>query len=143
MTQSGCWFMCAAMALVLGCADGRPPTYPVSGVVQFEDGQPVTSGVVEFESLPDQTIAKGRIGAKGEFTLSTFADGDGAVEGNHRAIVVQQIFLDAATAEHRRHMAVMDDRYADYQRSGLEFTVEPEGKNFFRIVVKKASDKGA
>lgn len=87
--------MLAALILPLGAGfgcDGTPEaaaklstTVPVSGVVTYK-GNPLTRGTVVFE--PDAgRPAHGAIQPDGHYTLSTFKDGDGAVEGAHRVSI--------------------------------------------------------
>lgn len=80
--------------LLPGCGGGddkwverREPTFPASGVVLYND-QPVEGAIVVFECLtPGKPGATARTNAKGEFTLTTYKAGDGAVAGNFVASV--------------------------------------------------------
>ena len=42
------WILLFPLVLAIGCGDGRPRAYPVSGKVVFEDGEIVQFGDVEF-----------------------------------------------------------------------------------------------
>ena len=92
----GC-LACAASALP-GCGAQPveiPPTYPVHGRVAFADGQPLTCGMVHFQSLDDRQVSMtGEVDANGRFTIETFVVGDrvpGAVEGRHRVTILPAI----------------------------------------------------
>lgn len=85
----------AALILPLGAGSGcggapeaaakLSTTVPVSGLVTYK-GNPLTRGTVVFE--PDAgRPAHGAIQPDGHYTLSTFKDGDGAVEGTHRVSI--------------------------------------------------------
>ena len=85
----------AALALFAAAGCGKkaelPPTHPVHGRVMFRGGDPVTAGIVCFQSQGDSAVsATGTIGPDGSFTLSSFIAGaraPGAVAGLHRVIV--------------------------------------------------------
>jgi hypothetical protein len=139
-----------ATLLAVGCRGKYPPTYPVQGKVAFVSGKPVRFGYVEFRSLDHGYSARGQINFNGEFELGTFATADGAVAGRHQAVVTQYVpattieptvkdYHDWQTEEEKdphRVMGVVDTRFADYETSGLEFTVEPKGENRFELVVE-------
>jgi len=84
--------------LSIGCSGGvdRPLTAKVAGRVTL-DGQPVAGAFVQFVpqgSGDAQTgggrPATGHTDAAGNFVLSTFEDGDGAVIGTHRVLVTEE-----------------------------------------------------
>lgn len=76
--------ICTQLSLLLlaGCSsDDRPATYPVTGVVTL-DGKAVEGASITFVSAADINLsASARSDAAGNYTLGTFAAGDGAVEG--------------------------------------------------------------
>lgn len=83
----------AIFAAAAGCgAEGEFSTAPTTGRVLCE-GQPVPHVTVFFEPLQaDKSALVGKQGigfaaADGTFTISTYADGDGAVVGRHRVRV--------------------------------------------------------
>lgn len=85
-----CGLLVACLLAAVGCGPQHPGTYPVSGKVQFDDGQPVEMGLVELRSKSKPPVnARGKIQADGRFQLGTFEAGDGAVLGDHDVIVVQ------------------------------------------------------
>ena len=130
-----------------GCSDG-PQVYPVRGKVLFEDGAPADTGTIEFRSAESGLNARARIEKDGSFQLTTFEKNDGAVEGRHQAIVVQQIMVESTKPrnenalpentpqpnKHREHRLVSRD-FSRYDSSTLEFTVEPTSQNFFKVMV--------
>ena len=75
----------------VGCSSDQTPTYPVSGRVVFENGNPVRHGTIELTSAEHGTTATGRIDHDGGFMLGTYTANDGAAAGDHSAIVVQMI----------------------------------------------------
>lgn len=118
-----------------GCS-GRLATYPVQGKVQFLDGAPVRVGTIELKSLDHAVQARGEIQEDGSFTLSTFADGDGAVAGKHACVVVQFVMLEEAEGYRPSKMGVIDRRYSSYGTSGLSIEVLPQSSN--KVVIEVA-----
>ncbi len=129
--------LCLATAAA-GCGNRRR-TYPVVGKVVFRDGTPLNGGLVEFESLSEgekPINAHGAIHADGSFQLGTYSDGDGAVEGLHRAIV-RPPFVEASNLnEGVLPRPIIHHRFENYEASGLRYTVVP-GSNQFTIIVEK------
>ncbi len=82
-----CFSLSLGLLSLVGCSNnGQMPTAPVSGRVTY-DGQPVTGGQLMFDPKGEGD-APGKPGAAeiredGTFTVSTYADGDGAVVGKH------------------------------------------------------------
>ena len=70
-----------------GCAgkEPTPETLPVTGTVTYK-GKPLPAGSITF--YPESGMpGSGPLNDKGEFTLTTFAPGDGAVRGQHKVVV--------------------------------------------------------
>ena len=126
-----------AVLAAAGCSRG-PEVYPVQGVVRAADGRNATFGVVEFTSVETGQVASGNIEQDGTFRLSTFATGDGAVAGRHRAIVVQTVNTERVPLREHHHRLDVHPRHARYATSGLEFEIEPRRTNRLEIVVEPA-----
>ena len=127
--------MLAVAAITSGCNHQPFPTYPVTGTVEFADGTPVAFGHIELYHEQHDLTARGTIQPDGSFSLGTFDEGDGAVEGTHRAIVVQLLIpgqMNGAHPDHGRHVA---RNYADYSTSGLEVVVSSDKPNHPRLVL--------
>jgi hypothetical protein len=125
------------LGAVLGCGgDGR--VHPVQGHVRAADGRRATFGVVELTADSGGHVAAGVVQEDGTFRLSTFRDGDGAVAGRHRVIVVQVVNTEHVPLEQHGHVLDVHPRYRRYETSGLEFVVEPGGKNYLELVVDEA-----
>jgi hypothetical protein len=77
--------------LVAGCGDGRKPVYPVRGQVLDADGKPAAGAKVIFHPIgindPGAARPVGVVDDSGEFTLTTYASGDGAPPGNYAVTV--------------------------------------------------------
>jgi hypothetical protein len=103
MTLSHCWPRLRLLALsvlltavIAGCGGEPdvelPTTYPVTGVVEDQDGRPFPGGSVQFQSREDRSVtALGEIGPDGTFTLSLHMEGNelpGTVAGPHEVTVI-------------------------------------------------------
>lgn len=88
MTQHACrWGVCLALLSLAGCCGpSRPTTLPVTGTVTL-DGQPVAEAAVQFIPQAGGNPAQGVTDAAGNFKLTTFVDGDGALPGAHKVTV--------------------------------------------------------
>ena len=115
-----------------GCG-GKYTTYPVTGVVQLDDGTPVTNAVVTFEAADGSLSAHGVTNAEGRFRLSTVGREDGAVAGRYRASVRP---LDPVDAESQPVAVRIDPKYFRFETSELEYEVAG-GRNDFTIVVHR------
>jgi hypothetical protein len=117
-------------ALCSGCGAPGIPEYPVSGRVRLEDGTPVQTGTVEFTSVSGDHTARGKIDHEGRFAFST-------TEGEHLAVVIQLVLTEDLPLHEHDHGPTLDPDFAHYRRSGLRFTVDPEGENNFDVVVRE------
>ncbi|MCA9184334.1 MAG: hypothetical protein R3E01_28540 [Pirellulaceae bacterium] len=121
---------------VMGCRPSdRLRTYPTSGRVLDADRKPLASGTVLFESVEHGLIARGQIGADGQVKLETYGDGDGAVLGRHRAVVIPGISANVDRDANSRRMAPVHTRYTRFEDSGLEFEVREAAENVFEFVL--------
>ncbi len=133
----------AAITLIAGCADnGREPTYPAGGTVKYKDGRPLAGGSVICES-PLGLSARAIIADDGTFQLGTYEDADGAVAGKHRVAIRPPSSLDAVVDGPRQGPRPpglrIDDRFLDFDKSGIELDVKPDGENKFTIEVSDPS----
>lgn len=80
-------FVCLTAIGCGGTNTDLPSTTPVTGKVTYQ-GQPVSNGLVTFHPSDGSKPASGQTGKNGDFTLSTFERGDGAVFGKHKVTIV-------------------------------------------------------
>lgn len=80
-------FLCVC---IVGCGSGSkfPKTYPVTGKVTV-NGKAIEGAMVTFRLEEGKENAIGTTDSKGEFTLSMFQPGDGAVPGQYRIAVTK------------------------------------------------------
>jgi len=141
-TIRGCLLWTTAIATLgtSGCDFGVPRTYPVTGRVEFSDGQPLTTGgVVLFEASEGEgtpVTARGAIREDGTFDITTYREGDGAVPGEHRVLVRAKRDPSEYLEQGITPRPVIDPRFETYETSELQFTVG-ESDNTFKIVVER------
>lgn len=129
--------LCLIAAAGSGCGRGER-VFTANGKVTYPDGTPLTGAQVEFHSLANPlVIGRGDVDKDGKFRLSTFSSGDGALEGDHEVAVHPPLGMgDRDLTPNPPN--VIDEKFEDFARSGLKFTVtEDESKNYFEIVVTK------
>jgi hypothetical protein len=120
--------------LLLAAAGCGQRHYPVGGKVTFEDGTPLTEGMVVFETGQGEKkiTARGAIQADGSYQLSTHKPGDGVPPGAYRALIAPPSPKDPENPE----KSPFDERFTDFKTSGLEFTVQA-GPNDIPIRVSR------
>ena len=136
--SAGAGLLAAALAsaclLLSGCGDGRPPmAAPVTGRVLL-DGEPLEFGGIMFQPAGGHP-ARGQIGPDGQFSLSTYEQGDGAAIGKHTIRVTcyqGQRDLDKTdiNSEPALGKSLIPERYTIYETSGLEAEVKAQNEPF-------------
>lgn len=121
----------------------RPPTYSAGGTV-LVDGKPIEGVKVQFERAPGDDgrprVAFGYTDARGRFRLSTFRDGDGAVEGQ-QGVVIEWVTTETLPKPPRaevaptREVSHLPERYRSSKTSGLTATVTAGGRNEFSFSI--------
>ncbi len=87
-------YLISSLSFLSGCGDAPgPETAYVSGTVTM-NGSPVTAGRVMFfptasDGKNTGKAASGQLDSSGEFELTTYSDGDGAVIGEHKVTVLK------------------------------------------------------
>jgi len=97
--------------LAIGC-DSRPARVPVSGKVLI-DGEPLTYGAVIFVPAGGRQ-SSGIIDGSGNFKLTCFEPGDGALVGKHQVQVIASQAINNTTMKW-----YAPKKYSDRQASGL------------------------
>jgi hypothetical protein len=119
-----------------GCGSDQLRVYPVSGTISF-DGKPMQGGgAIAFIPTEGQNgkTAGGVIDDDGNYTLSTYAEGDGSIPGKFRVIVTQAAAEEPeatpdGTAPREPVESLSSDLlipaiYSDFKASPLTATVE-------------------
>lgn len=138
-----------AVALSMGAAGclgspDAPPTAPVSGIVTVK-GQPKAGLNVTFQPEAGGRPASGITDENGEFTLTTFNTGDGAIVGTHQAGVAAGSVDENESPPMpgfpgyeewmKKQREAIDPKYADPKKSGLTYTVPEEGLSDLKIEI--------
>lgn len=122
------------VAACAGCGQSGPPTYSVSGVVEYQ-GRPLPAGSVMFvpETGPAQIAP---IGPGGEYTIETIA-------GPHRIGVRSTARRAPSLASFSEHApppaepaVPIPAHFERYDTSGLIVEVAPRPDNHFRLTLK-------
>src|SRR5262245_58050508 len=129
----------ALLGGVTGCGSGR---YSVSGRVLYQDGSPVTEGVVvgESEDAGTKVMARGSVQPDGTFRWGTERPGDGARPGKYRVVVVPRALGDAETANGM--LPAVDPKFSNPKTSGIEFDVKETDNEFNITVTRTRRPKG-
>ena len=121
----------------------RPPTFAAGGTL-LVDGKPMEGVKVQFERAPGDDgrprVAFGYTDARGRFRLSTFRDGDGAVEGQ-QGVMIERVTTEnlpkppGAEVAPAREVSHLPERYRSAKTSGLTATVSAGGRNEFSFSI--------
>lgn len=113
-----------ALGCVSGCGDATPKTYRVPGRLVYEDGKPVPGATIVLTTTHDgkRIPARGMVNPDGTFELTTFADKDGVIAGEHDVTIVSLPATDSATPS----KPVVAAKYSNSETSGLKTTVKPD-----------------
>jgi len=125
--------LCLAAALVsTGCVRTNataPKTYAVKGKVVYNDGTPMTSGFIEFQSVKHPGLRiNAEIKKDGTFTLETLVDGQrlrGAPEGEHKVTITPMLTGDQTSQPDLKPL-VLPKTYAIQADDGNELTITVE-----------------
>lgn len=145
----------STFSLIVGClgggGQGRPDIAPVSGKVTYND-QAVDGAVVRFTKEGANRVASGTTDAQGEFKLTTYDTGDGAIVGEHRVTISKFALKSSASSPTNMNAedygklmtsgegiptvettATIPAKYANPEQSGLTRTVVKDEANVFNF----------
>jgi hypothetical protein len=113
--------------LLAGCSE--PKFYPVRGKVIIFGVGPLKTGEIRFRPNKNHSLtATGQIQKDGTFSVSTPGHGEGVLEGDCQAAII---------VEAKGGKSPIADRYADFDKADLNFTVQDRPENWFQLDVKK------
>lgn len=87
-------WLAGALVMVLGligCSGGPKPAFPVSGKVVDAEGKAARGAMIVFHPTPEETDPTkpvARVDERGEFKLTTYAEGDGAPAGDYAVTII-------------------------------------------------------
>ena len=154
------------LLVLSGCggADGRLPTVPVTGTVSV-GGVPVKGATITFHPVKEEGARKAfaMTNDLGEFSLTTYDDGDGAVAGEYKISIEQVTMKEGIDVQkmtpsgpenpgggdmyakmmtgNKKEMPFEDSgtvpgKFQDPDKSGLKRTVEASGGNVFNFTLE-------
>lgn len=132
-----CTAALASLGLMFtGCGPSRdpnlPPTAPAGGTVTY-NGKPIDHGAITLHPLGEGNPAVGAIDANGNFELSTYARGDGAVLGQHKVTVDIPPPLDGM---HAGEVLKVPKAYTAPETSPITVEITADGENRLQLVVE-------
>lgn len=130
--RPGLWFLLLALLTAAGCGAAKPPLHPVRGQVFFQDkpaeGVLVLCHPVGGQLPPDAPLPPhGHVQADGSFTLSTYAEGDGAPAGEYVIVILEPTGEGEEGEEdgRRSRLRRLPETVGDAQTSPLRREVTP------------------
>jgi hypothetical protein len=122
-TSARCLLILPVLVALVGCGSSEVKTYRIPGKLVYEDNSPIAGAGVVFQTTIDgkPVAARGVADSEGKFTLTTFADGDGIVEGEHDVAVSPPPAGDGPAPV----ASAVPTVYSDFTTSGLKTTVTP------------------
>ncbi|MEM7314373.1 MAG: carboxypeptidase-like regulatory domain-containing protein [Planctomycetota bacterium] len=129
-----------SVSVLSGC--GSSKTGSVTGKVTL-DGQPVSEASIAFRPKDGGRMSTGETNAQGEYTLTCYERGDGAIPGDHVVTVTKfeeskvkvpegadELAVEFAASKKRQPKTkwLVPEKYSEKETSGLTFTVE-RGRN--------------
>ncbi len=125
-------FASLVLTVICGCSNGQ---VPLSGSVTFEDGSPLTQGIVCFRQENYQ--AKGDIDSKGHYVLGAIHAKDGIKPGDYAVIILGA----NSTDDFGKKDILIDPKFEDPTKSGIVCKVEKGMRKFDITVQKPAAGK--
>lgn len=135
---------CLMLVMAFGCGDEFPERYSVTGTVKY-NGQPVEKGTITFKPAGAEGMPASGTIEKGDYSLTTVNEDDGAVPGEYN-VVVTSVDIDLSQMQKNsgggagRHDDIIKaskkakhlvpSKYAVPDTSGLKVTVKAESNTF-------------
>ena len=125
------------MIMLSGCGDGVT-LYPAKGTILLENGNPVTQGTIECESVdnPTKLNASASIQKDGSFELETMGK-KGIVAGKHKVTLIEP----AGNSDlplNQQPKPQFNTKYRSYDTSDLTITISPNATNNLNLKVAPA-----
>jgi hypothetical protein len=127
-----------ALVLLAGCNSGRSS---VTGMVTYDDGSPVESGIVVGRATIDgkAVSVQGTI-RNGAFSWGGTKEGDGAPPGHYEVAVMPPSLSEYDVGQGK--MPAVDGKFTKFETSGLSVDVK-DGKNELNIKVTRPKPRKA
>lgn len=141
------WVLCLAAGCGGSSSDqwlkDRPPVFPVQGKVLYK-GAPVAEAMVSFGNPDPKKVrgASGQTDQNGEFRLTTFSPGDGAVVGEYQVTILKATVVGEDLSYYDQNSPnygkdpppttlkyLVPEKYSKFKTSGLTAKVSDSGEN--------------
>ena len=139
-----CFCCFALVVFILGCgANPHPELRRVSGRVIYK-GRPIADATVAFYSNESKRLATGYTDKSGSYSLTSYAEDDGALPGQHRVVVTkvevaensESLSMDDALKTRQREEPsrhLLPKIYASSDTTPLIVTVNEDGQNEIQL----------
>jgi len=105
------------MVTFLAFAGGCGSKITVDGFVRFEDGTPLTTGTVYFESAT--TTSRGQLDTSGRYVLESSGAKDGVPPGNYKVYILGATDSEYGTDGQWTYKPLIDEKFQSAATSGL------------------------
>ena len=133
--------MMVASVVLMGCGGDSDfiKAVPASGTVTY-NGKPIETGTIGFLPASGRP-ASGQI-KDGQFTLTTYDEGDGATPGKHRVVVssTKQVPSKVNGADPET-VYLIPQMYSSPSESYIDVEIPPEGNRKIEIRIENAVRK--
>lgn len=111
-----------------GCRSGKysGPVYPVKGKVLLATGKPLTTGSVQFIPEAGGTLASGKIGPDGSFSLVSLDMREGAAAGSYKVRIEPSLEMTDPRGKSRTALPFATKYTDDDGDTGLTVTIKAE-----------------
>jgi hypothetical protein len=129
-----------------GCDNGRKPVYPVRGTLTDADGKPMRGAIVTFcpaaSVLDNDGKPAGFCDDEGNFSLTTYANDDGAPAGDYVVTLEWRVATDTPTRPRKPPPDRLNGRFSNPAGSPLRATIV-KGKNVVELKLPLREKEGA
>ena len=117
-------FALIAVLMAIGC--GKDPR--VTGFVKYQDGTPLTVGMVVLQNNRSQGI--GELRQNGSFELYQFKKGDGLKPGIYRGYITQSVIIE----DDGRTTYLIPEKYSDIDAAGIVYDSNKDQGNLEIVI---------
>lgn len=120
------------LLFLAGCGAGK---YKLGGKITFEDGSPLTDGIVVFQNGGFES--RGTIQKDGTYVVGSLSENDGIPPGDYKVYIVNANENKGMGANAMPILVpLIHSKFANPNTSGLTFKVDGSKKDFDIIVTK-------
>ncbi len=117
------WLVLWLAVFAAGCGQGKT-LHCLKGLVQYPDGSPVTSGIVEVYQAQQQVSRRAQLDQNGRFQIGLENGRDGVLAGHHQVLIRPSSQVTMMAPEHAKHMRRVHPKHFRFDTSELTIEVE-------------------